>query len=166
MRIKVLQVGPIEQKQGPKAAYSVFKLDYEADGRVGSRNIMEFSRDAFKALRDAAVGSFWDVVVEKNGKYYDWKGVTKADGASAASGEARTAPSGGGNWKGESPEERAAKQVYIIRQSSIASAVALVAASGKKDLMNAQDVITCAEAFENWVLNGKSPELDKEPEIV
>jgi len=66
-----------------------------------------------------------------------------------------------GGW--ETPEERAAKQIYIVRQSSISNAIAFygMRADHDKDVLE-DDVISLAKRFEAYVF-GNDP---KEPNEV
>lgn len=171
MKIQVKSVGPITSKQGPKAAYSVFELIYASDGRVGTRNIMEFSKDAFNALKDAVPGSWFNVttVKDKTGKYWNWEEVTAcaADAPVAQTGGQPSPGAKGGDREFETAAERALKQIYIVRQSSITNAIAFLA--GKKS--STKEVLATAKLFENYVFDsgvtlGNSNELDtQEPEL-
>lgn len=52
----------------------------------------------------------------------------------------------------ETSEERALKQIYIVRQSSLSAAIALVNATGDKKA-TPQSIITQAKVFENYVFD-------------
>lgn len=160
MFITVKSVGPVEVKQGPKAQYQVFALTYDKDGQETTKNIMEFSKEVFGKFKNAAVGSSWNVEVKKNGKYWDWVNASPAAGGAEV---ARSAPSGGTGRGFETPEERALKQIYIVRQSSIASA--LTYSGQQKSALPLAEVLLIAKKFEEFVF-GKSaiqvePSLDE-----
>lgn len=170
MLIKVLSVGPIISKQGPKAAYSVFELGYESDGRSATRNIMEFAKVAYAVFKNAKPGEFYNVETVKNGKYWDWAGVEKAEGQAAAatsttSGYTSKATNAGTGYRGESPEERAQRQIYIVRQSSITAALTFLGADKEAGVITEQDVINCAKKFEKYVFSSIGIEDTKEPDL-
>jgi len=144
MRIQISMVGPTTKE----AKYSWFELVYKSDGKSQKpKKIMSFN-DEFKTLQDAQPGDSFDVKLEKDDNgYWQWKNVTKVEAgapepAAAASGTTGRA----GNW--ETPEERARRQVLIVRQSCIAQAVAWC--KGNPDL-STEDVVNVAGEFETWV---------------
>lgn len=141
MQIKILNVGATELKQGPKAKYSVFTLTYESNGRENKKSIMSFQKEIFGTLASANVGDVYDVEAVKNGQFWDWKSVTKATATSPAT----SGGSGGGYYK-ETSEERALRQVYIVRQSSLASAVTALGPGH-----GTGDYIAAARDFEGYV---------------
>jgi hypothetical protein len=67
-----------------------------------------------------------------------------------------------GSW--ETPEERALKQVYIVRQSSIANAIALLAVEGPGITPDVEWVIATAKTFENYVFDGVATLTNDQPE--
>jgi len=148
MRIKVSMVGPIQRE----AKYQWFELVYQSDGKSQKpKKIMSFN-DEFKTLNGAQPGDTFDVKLEKDDNgYWQWNNVEKVEAGSpepvAASGSTGRA----GNW--ETPEERARRQVLIVRQSCIAQAVAWL--RGKEPSegtdFSTEDVQLVAEEFETWV---------------
>jgi cell division protein FtsW (lipid II flippase) len=95
--------------------------------------------------------------VKVNG-YWNWTSIKVADAAAAKQIAAQVTspaatqpravaakPERVGSW--ETPDERSAKQVYIVRQSSIANAIALVGA-GKAEV---SQVLKIAKQFEDFV---------------
>lgn len=161
MQIQVLSTN-VETKQGAKNSYQVLEIAYKNltfQGKVEAKKVMSFGSqaEAFKTLVTAAQGSVWDVEVTKNDKgYNDWVTVTKGSVSDAQttvkSHVAPTSSTGSatrGGW--ETPEERAKRQVYIIRQSSLSTAVATLTA-GAKTPPKKGDVIELAREFEAYVL--------------
>ncbi len=130
MQIKILSVDPVETRQGPKKMYRVFKLYYAVDQQSRNKDIMEFS-DVFKILKVAQPGECYEITSEKKGEFTNWTRAEKVEGTKTES----TSSNGGGSYRSntvrqgtwETPEERAARQVMIVRQSSISSAVAYLA---------------------------------------
>lgn len=161
MQIKIVSVGSPEMKQGPKAKYSVFELEYAADGQLRKRKIMSFAKEVYGVLKASQPGEFYDVEVKKNGEYWDWVSAVKASGTdSGASGGAATpAAGGGGGWSRETSEERAQRQVMIVRQSSLGHAVNALG-TGK----TIEEYINTAKDFEAYVLDFSIEPTDTEVE--
>lgn len=152
----------VETKPTAKGSYQqlevVFKnLTYQ--GKVESKKIMSFgaNAEAFKVLSDAQAGTQFDVTVTKNAAgYNDWTTVVPSTGGSApATTAAKSASNASPRSTYETPEERAQRQVLIVRQSSLSAAVATLSV-GAKSLKTA-DVIAVAREYENYVFDIKDP---------
>lgn len=122
-------------------------------------------------MADAQPGQTFDVKTEKDDKgYWQWTSVERvAPGAAAEvapapsastsrSASANTAPAQRTNTY-ETPEERAIKQVYIVKQSSVANAIALLSV-GVKSPPSVDAVLETAQKFTDFVF-GK-PDLFKQ----
>lgn len=157
MQITILNVTK-EHKPNNKGGYYIADVAYKDDqGKVSGKKIMSFTVPAvYNALVEAVPGDVFDVVTEKDDKgYWQWKSVSKGQsgtGAKASGG----APSPKSTY--ETPEERAKKQIYIIRQSSIASAVAF--SGNSKALKTPEEVIAVAKQFEDYVLDNNEGEVE------
>lgn len=112
--------------------------------------------NAFKTLAVAQSGESYEVEVVKNDKgYNDWVSMTKggaadvsqqpASGAFSAPRSTTSAP----RSTYETPEERAARQVYIVKQSSIGAAIATLSVGAKA--VKQDDVITMAQKYTDFV---------------
>ena len=147
-----------------KGSYQALEVTYKevAGGKVASRKIMSFvndSKPAFEALSSASNGEVFTIsMVKQPGKdgkdYWVWTNATK--GATAATNvQGNTQSTGGtvakGNW--ETSEERAKRQVYIIRQSSISSAISALTC-GNKGGIKPDEVLQLAKRFEDYVFEG------------
>lgn len=170
MQIQVLSTIITQGTTKAGKPYDILDLAFKNltfQGKVEGKKIMPFggNANAFAALKNAAQGSIFDIQVVKNDQgYNDWVSVTPSEGnapqtpapsntpASVYSGNAvKAAPARTSTY--ETPEERAAKQVYIVRQSSISSAVAALSV-GSKSALKASDVIDFARELESFVFNG------------
>jgi len=164
VQIQVLNV-EITTKQGKKPyqnANIAFK-DLTA-GKVNSKNITAYSK-VFNTVAEAKAGEFYDVVSEKNGEYWEWTSMVRnLNGATASvspepsaniSSSSRTVAAPRSNY--ETPEERAKKQVYIVRQSSITSAIAVLTA-GAKAPPKVEEVLDLARRFVDFVFDADNPE--------
>jgi hypothetical protein len=162
MNITILSKN-IETKPTAKGSYQVADVAYKNNtfqGKVEGKKVMSFgaSAQAFKVLAIAQPGETYEVTIVKNDKgYNDWTNLQKVDGAAAPQQQAAPAASKPGSVANasprstyETPEERAAKQVYIVRQSSIASAIAALSV-GSKTAVKKEDVLTLAKDFESYV---------------
>jgi len=130
-------------------------------GKVEGKLVMPFGSTAaaHKTLSAAQPGQVYDINVVKNEKgYNDWTSATLSTGAPSASPPAYEgarnvpAPSSPARTSTyETPEERAKKQVYIIRQSSLSAAIGTLS-PGAKSALKPQDVIALAQEYTDFVL--------------
>lgn len=147
-----------------KGSYQALEVTYKGvDGKVGSKKIMSFvaqSKAAFETLSAATNGEVFTIsqVKDAQDKYWVWTDATKgaAGGqATASTGTTSQSIASGtqpkGNW--ETAEERAKKQIYIIRQSSVSSAVNALSV-GSKTAPKLEDVLSYAKGIENYVFDG------------
>ena len=167
MNITILSVD-VKTIPTAKGSYQSAEVAYKNNtfqGKVEGKKVMSFgaTAGAFKTLSQAQSGETYEVEVIKNDKgYNDWTSLTPA-GLSAASASAapaasnsNKAPQGATPVRStyETPEERAAKQVYIIRQSSLNNALSMLAVASKSPL-KLEDVLDVASKMETYVLKGK-----------
>lgn len=146
-----------------RGSYAFVDLAYKNksfNDKLEGKKIMDFTNKAvFNTLADAKMGDVFDVSREKNDKgYWEWKEVTKSSGANVVStGETPVqvskpaAVSPKSNY--ETSEERAARQIMIVRQSSISSAVA--ALKVEKAALKVDEVINFARHLEAYVLENR-----------
>lgn len=141
-----IRVKSIEDES--KGKYNQLTVDYTdvGSGKDHTYKLMSFvNKDAYLLLKSAKVGDVFDVVTNKNDKgYWTWESV------SAVGTKPKANPSPRSTY--ETPEERAQKQIYIVRQSSLTSAIAMLAAANdKKTAINPDTVIYVAKKFEQYV---------------
>ena len=148
----------------PGTSYQVLDLAFKNNtyGKVEAKKLFGFGaqKGAFDVLSTAQPGQVFDVEVVKNAQgYNDWVSVQPA-GAGAVSSVPSTAgagkPAAAGAPRGnfETPEERAQRQVYIVRQSSVANAIAALTVGAKK--IDVNEVLSTAKQFEDYVFGKKS----------
>ncbi len=156
MRVKILDVA-VENIVKGKSRYSKAAVAYSFNGEARTQNIMSFANPAvFKAVQDK-VGQEVDIVLTKNAAgYSEWASIDAADAgaspatASASSPAASTAAPTrvtGSNY--ETPQERASKQVYIVKQSSLSAAINL--ATANKEKATPAEIIATAQQFVDYV---------------
>jgi hypothetical protein len=156
MKVEVIQVA-VENK----GKYNVANVTYKGpEGKVDGKKIMSFTfKDVYKVLSTAKQGDVFDVKSVKNEKgYWDWTEVSPAGKniggevgeASAPRSEGfKAAVASGRNF--ETSEERAKRQVYIVRQSSLTAALTLAEVNKTKAPITEGDIIRSAKLFESFV---------------
>lgn len=157
MRIEVIDV-----KVENKGKYRVANVSYKGpDGKPEGKKIMSFTyKDVFKAMSSAQTGDLFDVKLEKNDKgYWDWTEVV-GEGKNLepiSSGFQKAVSTARSTY--ETPEERARRQVYIARQSSLQRAIELATANGQHPVTE-EDIIASAKKFEEFVLTIQPVEVE------
>ena len=175
MQIEVV-ANPVSTVPTAKGSYQVIDLAYKNKSfqdKLEGKKVMSFTnKDVFAALQKASFGDVFNVSRVKNDKgFWDWTGVSSGNAAMDASNNtfANSSPvsnpaakSGNVTPKSnyETAEERAARQVLIVRQSSISSAVEFAVANKLKD---AQAVIAIAKEFEAYVFGTEAPVVEEAP---
>jgi hypothetical protein len=152
MLIKVLKKeGPFVSAKG----YQTLDITYDVDGKSKTQKLVDFgeSKEVFNILREATADSVYDIKLKKNGNFWNWVGAVLQKTEMSSS--TKAAPTSATRSTFESPEERAQKQVYIIRQSSLANACTILTC-GAKSPPKQEDVIALADVLVSYVLNGNS----------
>lgn len=159
-KITVLKVDVTKAAKGYYVAEIAYKTD---DGKTKGMKVLDFvQKDVFKVIKDAKPGDVLDADFEQNAKgYWQFAQVVKTGEkveVSASTSEAKKSP---GNW--ETSVERAARQVMIVRQSSLSNAINFseLIKNTKADL---EDIVAIAKVFENYVL-GTQPEVKQTGEV-
>jgi len=162
MQISILNVQSTTQTAKSGKPYQQLEVAYKNltfSGKIESKKLMPFGaqKAAFDALANAATGSVFEVTVVKNDAgYNDWTACVQAAPGSINNAAVTSAKPTAGNAVQvkstyETPEERAKKQVYIIRQSSLSAAIGSLSV-GAKSALKASDVIAVAEEYYAWVM--------------
>ena len=176
MQVNVVDVSNLNTHTAKNGReYQSVEVMYKNDqGQAQNKKLMSFANPAvFKAAQEWQKGDVVHVSTEKDANgYWQWTAVggadevsdKRSDDAPAAQGTAAksTTRVSGSNY--ETKEERAARQVMIVRQSSLSNAVATLGIEGSKATAN--DVISLAKLYEQFVLAGKAletPDITNEP---
>lgn len=161
MLIKVVAVGEPISKQGKKAAYSEIELTYKSNDQTRSKKFFSFKKQEYGVVQAMKPGELYEVDAVKEGDFWEWKSITKSDGSQAAapSSAPSTGTSSPNGYQRESAEERALRQMYIVRQSAISSAVNAVGVGKPIDTY-----LEFARKFEQYVFAKPVIEVPKEPE--
>jgi hypothetical protein len=165
------------KKQGGKP-YQLAEVAFKNNsfgGAVSGKKITSYSK-AYQAVAEAQPGETFDVTTEKNGEFVEWVSLTKAGAGSVSpvvqqgkvpqSTGTQTTASPRSTY--ETPEERAKKQVYIVRQSSLSTAADLLSV-GAKSPPAVDQVIETAKKLEAYVFGiqklGGSTGFDDIPDL-
>jgi hypothetical protein len=157
MQITVISSEVAQATSKAGKPYNYVELAYKnQEGKIEGRKIMAFgeSKDTYKTLSTANQGEVFEIRAVKNDAsgYWDWVGASKSDGSAPTNAPTSARPAAGGKVVGsnyETAEERAKKQVYIVRQSSITAALSFLGGKSK----STDEVIQVAKDFEKYVFD-------------
>ena len=169
---KVVQVAiDVDVKKAEKnggGSYKGWKLVYEdGEGEVKTiakhMNSLKFAAPLANGLKQLNAGDMFTMEMEKEGDFWNPKSVFKGEASptktqSIASKHTNTTTSSNSTYA--TKEERAQTQKYIVRQSSVTSALKLLEVTGVKKATTS-DVIVLAKEFEAFVM-GTIPVIDKQ----
>ena len=175
MQVNVVDVSNLNTHTAKNGRqYQSVEVMYKNDqGQAQNKKLMSFANPAvFKAAQEWQKGDVVHVSTEKDANgYWQWTAVGGADDTTDTGGSSAPAAQGnaakpatrvsGSNY--ETKEERAARQVMIVRQSSLSNAVATLGIEGSKATAN--DVISLAKLYESFVLGfvSNTPDITDEP---
>lgn len=112
--------------------------------------------EVFKKVQEM-VGQTVEVENKKEGDFWQWVSIQVAGGSPAAgsapSSGAQATRVSGSNY--ETKEERAARQVLIVKQSSLSNAVAMLT-PGAKAALEKEKVLELAQELTDWVLDTRT----------
>jgi hypothetical protein len=180
MQVNVVDVSNLNTHTAKNGRqYQSIEVIYKNDAdQINNKKLMSFANPAvFKLAQEWKKGDVIHVSTEQDTSgYWQWTAVGSADSVidkmpdnapatqgTAAKGATRVS---GSNY--ETKDERAARQVMIVRQSSLSNAVATLALRDPMTQGNpasANDVINLAKLYEGFVLGKSSnaPEITDEP---
>ena len=191
MKIQITAKSGITTKQGKFKPYQEFDLDFHDfdQDRPKKKHLVSFtSQKLFDKLVEAGIGSTWEITTKpsKDPQYVDWVDATPAfddvgtpavaalldatpdklaggpkPAASGYSVPANSIPQVPHKSTYETPEERAKKQVYIVRQRSISNAIAFTNnnLTALPEGVTVEELLDVARKFENYVFGIAEPEV-------
>jgi hypothetical protein len=158
----LIQIVSVEQGQPPAGKkYQILEVAYKDDqGKIAGKKILSFSHPTvFNTLKVAQAGEKYDVTNTKEGDYWNWTAIKKYETTGESprkSGDITETTTykayekaGMANDRYETKEERAARQLLICKQSSLAQAVATLAVGSKS--VSPDAVIELANKYLDWV---------------
>ena len=156
LNIEVINVSATT-KPTAKGSYIMLDVAFKRldTGKIEGKKIMSFTNKAvFDIMSKATQGQQLAVTTEKNAEsgYWDWTAVNSSDASASPSSAAAPAKAGGfaspkSNY--ETSEERAARQVLIVRQSSLTAAIAVL--KNDKKATDLKEVLDTADIVSRWV---------------
>lgn len=151
LNIKVVSVSAPEQVKKGRQNYKTLTVVYTKDGKEESKKLVDFTnKDVFEAASKLEPGTNVKVTIEKQGDYWQWTKIESNERQGDTMAEARsTRPSS----TFETAEERAKRQIYIVRQSSISSAIEYFKLTEAKKV-KPDEILLLAAQFENFVFGG------------
>jgi len=106
----------------------------------------------YATLKDAQKGDVFTILREKDKDgYWQWTGIEQGENAPmAAAKPAGNVATAAPKSNFETPEERAKKQVYIIKQSCLSQAISILKTDKKNPTV--EEALHTADLFVDWVL--------------
>lgn len=170
MQIEVIQVTKTT-KQG-KTAYIMLEVAYKQlngtyAGKLASKKIMSFVQpdNVYKALADAKSGDVFNIKSHKNMEtgFIDWddaEAVAPGNAIPVPQQEQKSMPASKSTY--ETPEERAKKQVYIVKQSSVTAALKFAELCDEKP--DIEGILNVAQTITDWVFASPSAPANVVPD--
>ena len=172
MLIKIIDVEVGKAMTKANKPYEFLEVAYKNmtfQEKAETKKVMPFgSKEVYAALKDAVKGNVFTILREKDDAgYWQWIGVQEGEVTMETTQQAQPATKQGSTGTPtkstfETPDERAKKQVYIIKQSSLGHAIDVLKTDKKNPTV--EEVLTTAQLFVDWVL-GNNIEADPIPEI-
>jgi hypothetical protein len=161
MLINIIDVGaPNTHAAKNGRSYQSLEVTYKDEqAQTKTKKLMSFSNPSvFNHIKGLGKGDAVNVTTTKDDQgYWQWTAIggdapaQESTSKPAAAGVNRTT---GSNY--ETKEERAARQVYIVRQSSISAAIGALTI-GAKSVPTSDSILALAKEFEAYVFS-KEPE--------
>ena len=166
IQITIIDVSAPQKIATAKGGYNAIEVAYKKDGKVEGKKILDFvNKEIWKKVQQMKVGETYDIeLVKDKNDYWQWNGITPggsgesaqgsapSEGVSSGSSAASRPTSGrvtGSNY--ETPEERARRQVLIVRQSSLTAALNLLFHNQPKTEVDPLVALAMADEITKWV---------------
>ena len=156
MIVTLIDVGQPQSVKTQRGSYQVLEVSYRNDqGQIQGKKIVSFANpQVFKDLQTFQKDDKLDVAATKDDNgYWQWQSVKKSDGTggtTVATNSSSTRVTGS-NY--ETADERAKRQRYIVRQSSLSNAIETLALNKELGGASADDVISLAKMYEQFVFD-------------
>lgn len=147
MEIEIVDIAKVDKEDKFGKPTRTLAVTFTSEGVTRTQNIVPFANPkVFAVLDEASVGDKFDVTITKNGKYDNWSAIGPVGSFKQATPTTKVI---GSNY--ETAEERAIKQRYIVRQSSLANAISYYNYSVDTPHQSVEGVIAIAKQFEEYV---------------
>lgn len=158
----VIQEVKIEEVRNGKNKYDKAEVVYSFNGQNRTQKLMSFSNPAiFAQVRKMVSGETYDVEVVKNeAGFNSWAKIVAvsgepAPGVAVSNDKPVTGRTNVSTY--ETAEERKIKQMYIIKQSSISSAIDYLTYAGAAATV--ESVLEVAQQFVDFVYGNREADL-------
>lgn len=159
MQIEIIAVVTEAKKNSRGGIYNEAVITFKNKSfqdKIETKKLLDFaSKDVYSTISQAKFGEVYEIIRTKDEQgYWQWTGIGGTEQVIPAQPQGNPmtkAPAVTPKSTYETAEERAVRQVMIVRQSSIANAIALLAANGGKK-NTTDEVIVIAKQFEDYVL--------------
>lgn len=170
MIIKITDVEQQTAKNKAGKSYNLLEVSYKNvsfDNKPEIKKHNQYgNKEVFETLKNAVKGDVFTITREKDDAgYWQWVGITQGENATPAPTTAPSKATPAPKSTYETPEERAKKQVYIVRQSSVNAAIEFLNHNNKNYKLG--DIIDTAKVFEGYVFgtdlavdSDELPEMD------
>jgi len=154
MQIKVESVGDVLVQNKLQR----LQVNYMRDGKSQTRNLVGIgeTKNVIDVLKSAKSGDLFEIDLKKDGEYWNWVGARASTGNTSSSSGSYKKGSSQGESRFETAEERFARQHYIVRQSSISSALEYYKLVEQKPPI--EEVLGLAALMEKFVFGEMSDE--------
>lgn len=164
MSLITVQDVRIEEVKKGRTSYEKATLVFtDEKGEQRTKYIVSWSNpQVFATAKKAVSGQKYEMTQEKQGEYWNITAlsqvVSDADQPQAGSITTKTG-SVPARSNYETSEERAQRQLMIVRQSSISNAIALLSPTGSKAVPQVEDVLKVAQRFVDFVYDNDQEDL-------
>lgn len=155
--IEILNISRETKQSSNGQSYQMLDVAYKnlTNGKTEGKKIFSFNQKTekvYKMLNDATAGGKFEITSEKGEKYWDWVDIKPLPPETV--GATKVVIPTKSTY--ETPEERARRQVLIVKQSSIGAAIELLSV-GAKTPPTTQMVLDVAQKFTDWVFSTERP---------
>ena len=169
MRIEIINVQAATKPTKTGKTYVQLDVAYKnltREGKIEGKKIMPFQNpDVHANLQKATMGQVFEVTTVKEGEYWQWSNVQEVAKGGNMEPQTSSAASSGYASKGtpspkstyETPEERAARQRLIVRQSCLSNAVETLKVDKKG--VDPTEALKLAARYVGWVF-GEEAKVD------
>ena len=154
MMIKIISVEEPQFNKTARGGYNSIEVVYinkSFQDKVEKRKIMDFTnKEVYKIIASAKKDDIFSISREKDEKgFWQWVDISTDIQTQPAKQEAPSKATPAPKSTYETPEERAKKQVYIVKQSSITNAIEYL--NHNKKNYNVEDILETAQMFVDFV---------------
>lgn len=175
MMIKIISVEEPQFNKTARGGYNSIEVVYtnkSFQDKVEKRKIMDFTnKEVYKIIASAKKDDVFTVSREKDEKgFWQWVAISTDVKTPLEKQEAPSKATPAPKSTYETPEERAKRQVYIVKQSSIANAIEYL--NHSKKTYHVGDILETAQIFVDFVFgipldtdNTELPPNDEDDDI-